>query len=251
MIFIRSALFNLCFYGTLLVWTLMGCVAAFCSERLMKRVEVSWAEINIAALRLICGIRLEISGREHLPAGAIILASQHQSAFDTFVWMGMLPHGVYVVKQELCRVPLYGWLLQRLGHIPVDRGAGASALRGLLKAGGAALAAGAQVVIFPEGTRVPAGGRGVLQPGVAALASYAGVPVVPVATDSGFCWGRNAFVKRPGTIHVVIRPALPIGLRRPELLAALQRSWDEGQQTIGELVDKSVGVCPRLRGEDE
>jgi len=232
MTFIRSALFNVCFYGSLVVWTLLGCIAAFVSPRLLKLVEVSWAQINIAALRLICGIRVVVSGREFLPAGGMIVASQHQSAFDTFVWMVLLPRGVYVVKQELCAIPLYGWLLKRLGHIAVDREAGASALRGLLKEGGAALAGGLQIVIFPEGTRMPAGERGVLQPGVVALASYSGAPVVPVATDSGYCWGRNAFVKRPGTIHVVIRPPLAIGLRRPEMLAALQRSWDEGQELI-------------------
>jgi len=232
MIFIRSALFNAFFYGTLLLWTLFGCLAAFISAPLLKSVEVTWARINIGALRLICGIRVEVSGREFLPAGPSIVASQHQSAFDTFVWMILLPQGAYVVKQELCRIPLYGWLLKRLGHIPVDRDAGATALRGLLKEGGTALAQGWQIIIFPEGTRVPAGERGVLLPGVAALASYSGAPVVPVATDSGYCWGRNAFVKRPGIIHIVIRPALPIGLRRPEMLAALQQCWDEGQGMI-------------------
>jgi len=227
MIFLRSALFNAFFYATLLLWTLAGCIAVFVSARMLKQVEVTWAQINVTALRLICG--------------AIILASQHQSAFDTFIWMILLPRAAYVVKQELCRIPLYGWLLLRLGHIPVDRAAGASALRGLVKAAGTALASGWQIVIFPEGTRVPAGERGALQPGVAALASFSGAPVVPVATDSGQCWGRNAFVKRPGTIHVVIRLALPIGLRRPQLLAALQQSWDEGQAAMRVPVDNSGG----------
>ena len=241
MIFLRSALFNAFFYATLLLWTLAGCIAVFVSARMLKQVEVTWAQINVTALWLICGIRVEVQGRELLPAGAIILASQHQSAFDTFIWMILLPRAAYVVKQELCRIPLYGWLLLRLGHIPVDRAAGASALRGLVKAAGTALASGWQIVIFPEGTRVPAGERGALQPGVAALASFSGAPVVPVATDSGQCWGRNAFVKRPGTIHVVIRPALPIGLRRPQLLAALQQSWDEGQAAMRVPVDNSGG----------
>ena len=236
MILLRSAVFNLFFFGTLFLWTLAACLAALVTPQLAGRAQFSWAKMNIGALRVICGIRIELSGQEFLPAGAAIIASQHQSALDTFVWMVLLPDSVYVVKAELCKVPLYGWLLVRLGHVPVDRKAGASALRGLLKGGGLALSAGRPVVIFPEGTRVAAGTRGTLQPGVAALASYTGVPVVPVATDSGYCWGRNAFVKRPGVVHLVIRRALPIGMRRVTMLPALQQNWDDGQASI-------IGPC--------
>ncbi len=241
MIFIRSTLFNIWFYGLTAICTLLAIAAYAVSPVWLKQVERGWARVNLVALQLICGIKVEMTGQENLPSGAVIIASQHQSAFDTFVWMAYTPHAAYVVKQELTHIPLFGWLLTRLGHIPVDRKAGASALRGLLHHGAAALAKNWQLVIFPEGTRVAAGERGVLQPGVAALASHTGGIVVPVATDSGYCWGRKAFVKRSGTIHVVIRPALPPGLRRPALLAALQQSWDEGQEIIRESVDKSVG----------
>jgi len=120
-----------------------------------------------------------------------------------------------------------------------------------LKEGSATLQSGRIVVIFPEGTRVAAGERGTLHPGVAALASYTGAPVLPVATDSGYCWGRNAFTKRPGIVHVVIRPALPIGLKRPELIAALQRSWDDGQRGIARAVDNSVGQIDQTAGSIE
>ena len=232
MTFLRSALFNIWFYALTFIATILGMLAFLVSPSWLKRVEREWARANLGALRLICGIRIKIVGLELLPPGAIIIASQHQSAFDTFIWMVLVPHASYVLKQELTRIPLFGGLLTRLGHIPVDRKAGAAALRGLLHDGAATLALGRQVVIFPEGTRVAAGERGVLQPGVAALASHTNAIIVPVATDSGFCWGRNAFVKRPGTIHLVIRPPLPTDLRRPALLAAIQTSWDEGQEII-------------------
>ena len=235
MIFLRSALFNLCFYGVTLVCSLLGALAALISLPLLKRLEGAWGRTNLALLRLICGIRYEVSGRENLPPGAAIIASQHQSAFDTFVWMALVPQVAYVLKQELTRIPVFGQLLTPLGHIPVDRKAGASALRRMLADSTRRLEDGAQVVIFPEGTRVAAGGRGQAQPGVVALATHGGAPLIPVATDSGFCWGRNAFVKRPGTIHIVIMPALPPGLRRGPLMEALQQSWDEGQEKIARI----------------
>ena len=240
MIFIRSALFNIWFYGTISLFILAACVMALISKPLASPIARSWSRSNVAMLRLICGIRIEVHGWEWIPPGAALIASQHQSALDTVVWFSLLPRSVYVLKQELVRIPVLGWLLIKLGNIAVDRSGGASALRGLLKDGGAALAAGRQVVIFPEGTRVAAGETGTLHPGVAALASYTGAAVVPVATDSGFCWGRKAFTKRPGVVHVMMRPPLPVGLKRAELLAALQQSWDQGQQAIAQLVDKSV-----------
>jgi 1-acyl-sn-glycerol-3-phosphate acyltransferase len=80
------------------------------------------------------------------------------------------------------------------------------------------------VVIFPEGTRSMAGTVGTLQPGIAALAAHTGQPVIPVATDSGVCWGRKAFVKRPGVITIAIGPPIPPGLPRAELM---DRLWDQ------------------------
>jgi 1-acyl-sn-glycerol-3-phosphate acyltransferase len=232
MTFIRSALFNLWFYLFTAVCSIFGALIGLVSLPALKCTEHFWARINLLALRLICGIKVKVIGRENLPEGPALIASQHQSAFDTFVWLNLIPRGSYVLKQELCRIPVFGQLLPKLGHIPVDRDAGASALRSLLKDGAAALDRGSQLVIFPEGTRVAAGQRGELQPGVAALAMSTGAAVVPVATDSGYCWGRNAFVKRAGTIHLVIQPPLPQGLRRPAMMTALQESWDQGQEII-------------------
>lgn len=243
---LRSAIFNLVFYLSLVIWTLAGCVASLFGTEAMERIQRSWAGLNILALRLICGIRIVVNGMEELPRGGVIIASQHQSALDTFIWMWLAPQTRYVVKRELSDVPVYGWLMRRIGHIPVDRAAGASALRGLLKQGAETIAAGYPLVIFPEGTRVAAGVHAPLQPGVAALAARTGAPVVPVATDSGYCWGRNAFLKRAGTVHVMIRPVLPQGLARPALMEALQASWDAGQEKLNKSVDKSVsGVSGR------
>jgi 1-acyl-sn-glycerol-3-phosphate acyltransferase len=227
-------LFNVWFFVLTFVCSVLGTFALMISPDLLKRLEGQWVRWNLAGLRVICGIRLELTGRENLPKGEAIFAAQHQSAFDGFVCLLLSPQGAYVVKRELCGIPIFGRLLVHLGHVPVDRTAGATAMRSLLKYGCAALASGRQLMIFPEGTRLAPGERGELQPGVAALASHSGAPVVPVATDSGHCWGRNAFLKQPGTVHVVIRPALPVGLRRPALLAAVQQSWDEGQEMIRE-----------------
>lgn len=198
-----------------------------------------WARGTLALLRLLCGIRWRLEGS--LPAsGPALIAAKHQSAFDTIVWLVLLPDAAYVLKQELLSLPLYGWHARRLGMIAVDRRAGARALRGLVEDAAAALGAGRQVVIFPEGTRVPPGRRAPFQPGVAAIQARAQLPVTPVATNSGLFWAPSALLKRPGTITIAILPPIAPGLPRPALMAALQDGIDTQTEGLVEAVDKSV-----------
>jgi 1-acyl-sn-glycerol-3-phosphate acyltransferase len=125
--------------------------------------------------------------------------------------------------------------------VPVDRAAGAAALRGLLLETARLAATGRQMIIFPEGTRVPPGKRVPLQPGVAAIARQTGLAVIPVALDSGLFWGRGALDRRPGTIHVVIRPPIPAGTPRTALLAAIEQAWRQPLSETRLPVDKPVG----------
>ncbi len=173
MTFLRSAAFNLYFF--LLTFILgLSCgipLRLFAPRRVIGLARV-WARLTLAGLRAICGIRFELIGREHLPPrGPALIASQHQSAFDTLVWLLLVPWPAYVVKQELARIPLFGPLLRPGGQILVDRSAGAAALRRMVRQAVEATAAGRQVVIFPEGTRTAPGEHVRLQPGIAALAA--------------------------------------------------------------------------------
>jgi 1-acyl-sn-glycerol-3-phosphate acyltransferase len=246
---LRSATFSALFWPYTVAMVLLG-VPLLPAPRGWLRVHVrAWARGVLWLLRVAAGIRLRVTGAEHLPEGAAILAAKHQSSFDTIVWLALLPRPAYVMKVELLRIPLWGWLAQRSGQIAVDRGAGAAALRGMLREGTAALAEGRQVVIFPEGTRTAAGERTPYQPGVAALAMAAGpgVPVVPVATDSGCFWGRHTFRKRPGTLTVAVLPPLPPGLPRAVLMARLAEAIEtESDRLLAEVswsgkpVDKFV-----------
>ena len=223
MIWLRSLLFNLAFWLLTLILGLISLPLLLGPRQWLMPLMRFYARMNVGLLRLICGIRLRVEGREHLPTGggAALIASKHQSAFDTFIWFGLLPNVSYVLKKELLWVPVWGWFARKTRQIAVDRSAGPSAVRHLAKAGKVSAADGRQIVIFPEGTRVAPGMRGVIQPGISALAAATGLPIVPVATDSGICWGRRAFRKRPGTIHIRVRPALPAGLPRAALIARL------------------------------
>ncbi len=187
----------------------------------------------------MCGIRLELQGREYLPrGGAALIASQHQSTFDTLIWLTLLPRCCYVLKSELRRIPLFGAMIAPAGMIVVDRKAGAAALRHLMREAERAAREQRQIVIFPEGTRGEPGRVLPLQPGVAAMAARTRLPVIPVVTDSGLRWGRRAFRKRPGTIHVRLLPPIASTGDRDSLIARLTAVFEAG---FGRDVDKSVG----------
>ncbi|MCB8880863.1 1-acyl-sn-glycerol-3-phosphate acyltransferase [Acidisoma cellulosilytica] len=239
---VTSLSFNIGFVAVTTFYSLWGYLYLVTGrEKQITRLGRAWALVLIRLLRLCCGIRVRVSGLEHLPLeGPALIASIHQSAFDTAVWM-LLPKPAYVLKQELLKVPVFGRLMKPSGMIAVDRRAGSRAIRDLIRDGQAARDDGRQVVIFPQGTRAGPGEPRVIQPGVAALAGAMGVPVIPVATNSGAHWGRNAFTKRPGVIDIVIGAPLPAGLNRAGLVSALDEAWTQLEARIHNPVDKTVG----------
>ncbi|MCQ9155492.1 lysophospholipid acyltransferase family protein [Acidomonas methanolica] len=242
MIAFRSALFQLYF---LLLTLAMGLgalpIRVLRQERTALAYAKLWCRLVLAGLRL-CGIRVVVEGHERLPAGPCLIASQHQSFFDGFVWMNLVPKPAYIIKQELTRVPLVGPMLLLAGMIPVMRQAGARALRNLMAATQEAFAEGRQIVIFPEGTRTIPGARVPLQPGIVALAKQSPVPVVPVATNSGLFWPRSGWRKTPGVITVAIGNPLPPTEGRSALIAAITAQWEElcARHNLPLPVDNSV-----------
>jgi len=237
MIWVRSALFNAWLYGVTTAFAVSSLVPRIVTldrpAAWPLRLARAWAGCVLAGLRVLCGIRWTVSGRENLPPdGPMLIASNHQSAFDTMIWLLLLPLPSYVTKRELVRLPLFGAMCRMAGMIAVDRSAGADAIRALLRAADGAVRQGRQIVIFPEGTRVAPGVRVPFQPGVVALAGRTGLPVIPVATDSGRCWGRRAFRKLPGVIHIAIGPPIPATVPRNELMHRLERAIEDGQAAI-------------------
>ncbi|HVM78076.1 MAG TPA: lysophospholipid acyltransferase family protein [Stellaceae bacterium] len=232
MTLLRSLLFNLAFY----LWTgVLGIAAlplAVAPWRWAMALGTWWSGSVLWLARAIAGIDYELRGSEHLPAGAVIIAMKHQSAWDTLATSVLFRNPAIVAKRELFWIPGYGWYARRAGMIPVDRGAGAGALRKMVQHARRAVAQRRPIVIFPEGTRTALGTRRAYHPGVAALYSQLELPVVPVAVNSGLFWSRRSFLKHPGKIVVEALPPIPPGWERRRFLRELQERIEAATQRL-------------------
>jgi 1-acyl-sn-glycerol-3-phosphate acyltransferase len=230
MMFLRSAVFLAFMYVTGFILSVTGLVVGLFDRSNLIIFGKIWGHVILWGLRWICGITLNIEGLEYLNPGPVIIAAQHQSAMDIMVWLTLLKRPAFVLKQELLKLPLFGALMVPSGMIAVDRAGAAPALRKMVVQCKAALAAGRQVVIFPEGTRVAPGTRMDLHPGVVALARNTGVPVIPASTDSGLHWGRKSFKKLPGPVRLTLYAPLSAGMSRDEILQRLEGYfYEEGK----------------------
>lgn len=247
---LRSAVFNALFFVLTALCVSLGMLLLPFHRNVIRRYVQGWAHLMLWVLRVVCGIRVRVTGREHLPDGPAVIAAKHQSAFDTIIWLALLRDPVYVLKKELLRIPVWGTMARKYGAIAVDRSGGASALKQMVREATAAAAEGSQIIIFPEGTRTQPGQRVPYLPGVVALGAAVGRPILPVATDSGVFWGKRAFAKRPGVLTVAVLPPLPAGLPRAALLAEMQAVIETESERLlpagyplppRQPVDKSVG----------
>ncbi|MGQ0558531.1 MAG: lysophospholipid acyltransferase family protein [Sphingosinicella sp.] len=214
---LRSALFALIFYPATVAAVLVAALLSFTHQEALRRWADGWALFHRRLAAAVLGIRTRIEGE--VPRGAVLVAFKHESMFETLETVLVLKRPMVVLKRELAQIPLWGRAVRSYGMIPVDRAAGATALRRMMRATAAAKAEKRPIVIFPEGTRVAHGERPPLQPGFAGLYRALGLPVVPVALDSGRLYPRRRFVKRPGIVTMRFGEPIPPGLPRDEIEA--------------------------------
>ncbi len=220
---IRSLVFALLFYVSTAVFVIGGSFLLFGPRRYAMAGLKAHALVSLWLLRTIVGTRMEVRGREKLPKPPYLVASKHQSAWDTFALIPIFTDPALVMKWELTLIPFYGWFSRKFEHVFVRRDRGPAALRRLVRDAQDRAKAGREVLIFPEGTRRAPGAEPDYKPGAVALYEGLGLPCVPMALNSGLYWPRRQLIRYPGTIVVEILDPLPAGLPRAEFRAELQR----------------------------
>jgi 1-acyl-sn-glycerol-3-phosphate acyltransferase len=192
------------------------------------RIAAAWGSTNLWLMRILCGLKYRIHGKENLPEDAAIVMCKHQSTWETISLKSILPPAQsWILKQELMRIPVFGWALAAIPNIPIDRKAGRQAVKQIVERGTALLRQGRIVVIFPEGTRTAPGEKRKYGIGGSLLAEKSGYPVIPIAHNAGVFWRRRGLKKYPGTIDVVVGPAFdPAGMKASEITRKIE-AWIE------------------------
>jgi 1-acyl-sn-glycerol-3-phosphate acyltransferase len=220
---IRSAVFNILFYLNLLALLMAALPTLVMPRRAILSVARLWARINLWLLRVVSGTKVEFRGLEKIPPGPLLVASKHQSLWETFALLLILSDPAYIMKRELMWIPFFGWYTWKAGMIAVDRSRGSQALAEMNARARAELARNRQIIIFPEGTRRPPGAEPRYKYGVAHLYVETGVPCLPVALNSGLFWPRRSFRRYGGTIRVEVLDPIPGGLDKDAFFERLQR----------------------------
>jgi 1-acyl-sn-glycerol-3-phosphate acyltransferase len=228
MLWIRSALYMVTLVVTVAPYAIGTILWSWLPQRKRYFMATGWTRLAIWAARVICGIEYRVEGWENLPDGPAIILPKHQSAWETLWLPSVMPRRLsFVYKRELHWVPFFGWGLATLGMINIDRSKGQDAFEQVVQQGGEHLRDDWWIVIFPEGTRTPPGSTRRFKTGGARLAVRTNTPAVPIALNSGECWPRKAFIKRPGTITISIGKSISPEGKSADEMAALVESWIE------------------------
>lgn len=227
---LRSALFYL-LSGIAFVPFCFLLPVLFLNEKYVLWLGNRYLRIQLFLLRVVCGVRCEVEGQGNLPDGPCLIASWHESAWETLFYHLLLDQPAMFAKREVFSYPLVGLIARKSGHIPVDRQGSLDSMREGFRAGSEAVARGRKLLIFPGGTRQLGAPRRI-QSGVGVLYGLAGVAAVPVKVHSGGCWPAGSLLKYPGTIKVEILPPIPAGLDRRSFLEELGKALAENPDDL-------------------
>ena len=218
----RSLIFNVLFYLNLLVQVIAALPTLVMPRWAIIGVARFWARSNLWLLRVICAVEVEFRNLEKIPRGPLLVASKHQSSWETFALLVVLPDPAYIMKRELMWIPLFGWYAWKAGMIAVDRRKGSQALADMNARARREAARGRQIIIFPEGTRRAPEAPPSYKYGVVHLYTELGVPCLPIALNSGLFWPRRSVRRYPGTIRVEVLDSISAGLAKRDFFEQLQ-----------------------------
>ena len=218
-IFLRSLIYNVLFYLVLAFWVTLGIPTYWMPRWGIMNIAKYWARSSIWLMRVVCNTKVEYRGLEKIPPGPLIVASKHQSTWETFALLQFFDQPLYILKRELRWIPLFGWYLIKSDMIGVKRGAGGRSLIEMARRAREEVRRGRQLIIFPEGTRTAVDAPPRYKLGVGQVYVDCDVTCLPVALNSGLFWPRRTFMRYPGTLVVEFLDPLPPGLSRNEFIS--------------------------------
>jgi 1-acyl-sn-glycerol-3-phosphate acyltransferase len=247
LVIIRSVLFNVLFYLNMLALLCIALPTLVLPRGAIMGIVHFWARGNHWLLRNICGITFELRGLERIPPGPLLVASKHQSLWETFALVPLFADPAFILKRELMWLPFFGWYAWKADMIPVDRGARSAALAAISARAKIDLARNRQIVIFPEGTRRPPGAEPRYKYGIVHLYAESGVACLPIALNSGLFWPRRSIRRYPGTIVAEFLDPIAPGLDKQVFFEHLQQVIETATARLIEEGERQLGAAGHKR----
>lgn len=244
--FLRQIAFNIIFY----VFTAVCCVLYVPFALMPRRVYVVILRryfLNVHLIeKYILGLDYEVRGLENLPpiGTPYIAALKHYSEYETMKLYPLFHDPAIIFKKELSYIPIWGWLLVSADMIPIERGTGEKAMRNMAENAVRITRTGRPVTIFPQGTRVRLNETTADKPykrGIVRMYEATGLPIIPVGTNSGYFWPKNAFFKKPGKVIFEFLPPIPPGLPTADVMRRLESAIEESST---HLVQEAMETYP-------
>jgi 1-acyl-sn-glycerol-3-phosphate acyltransferase len=189
--------------------------------RLKHKVSTSWSYIFVYLAKILCGVKLIVIGSENIIKTPCIIASNHQSMYETIAFNTIFPSHVWILKKELLRIPFFGWTIKTLSPIAIDRNDRRGSVAQILTQGVEKIKNGFYIMLYPEGTRIKPGNPIIFKAGAGRMASKLNLPIIPVSHNAGYVLPKHSFLLYPGTVTVIIgTPIYPEANDTPELITA-------------------------------
>lgn len=245
LLYLRSFLFNVCFF----IWTfwcvLTATLGFVFGQKLVIWAAHYWGLGTHFFLKILCGVTYEIRGQDCWKGEAALFASKHQSTLETCMIQVLAFNSAIILKKELIYIPVFGQVIQKSGVIPINRSKGKKVLPQLIAGAKKFLAAGRPVFIFPEGHRRPVDAETKLRPGIGLIYEETGVPVYPVVLNTGTVWGRRSFLKKPGKVIYHILPPIAPGLDKDDFLTTLTHTLEHHTQALQGLSKEKTSLSTK------
>ena len=230
---LRSRIFDILWGGWTLLFGLLIPFLTFVSPARMRAASRVWVAGVLGLLKRVVGLDHVVIGRENHPGRPCLIVSNHQSTWETIALLVVFPDVAIVAKEELLKIPIFGWYLRRSPMITIDREFGTQALRRMVDGAREALGQGRPVLLFPEGTRMPPDDPIAFKRGLELLYGRLDAPVLPVVVNSGRFWPIGKGPRRPGTITVSFLPPIPAGLPAAEMMTRALAAMEAERQRLG------------------
>lgn len=234
---IGSALFGVSYLFSTVVFGILAPPIAICLPGIHRQKVLNVHNaILLYLFRIFCNVKIEVQGRENLVKGnTYVIVANHQSEWETYFIQVLVTPLSTVLKKELLSVPFFGWGLRMVQPIAIDRKQKTNALKQIIKQGKERLLGGRSVVIFPEGTRVAVGEEKSFNKGAAMLATSANRPILPIVHNAGEIWPGKKWLKKSGTIRVIIGEPIDSENKKPNELHDEMEQWmREGMKKVAQ-----------------